>query len=78
VQVDRYLGARGHLVALRWGDLAFLHVHPVTEAADDIAFDVSYPSDGNYRLFLQYSVGGEVRTAAFTTPVASGRINKGT
>ena len=29
-----YLGAKGHLVALREGDLAFLHVHP-EEAGDD-------------------------------------------
>ena len=28
VAVDDYLGARGHLVALREGDLAYLHVHP--------------------------------------------------
>ena len=28
VPVQPYLGARGHLVALREGDLAFLHVHP--------------------------------------------------
>lgn len=65
VEVEPYLGAGGHLVALRRGDLAFLHVHPVSE--EDIAFEVSYPSPGTYRLFLQYSVGGEVRTAAFTT-----------
>jgi hypothetical protein len=64
VEVEPYLGAGGHLVALRWGDLAFLHVHPVGE--EDIAFEVSYPARGNYRLFLQYSVGGEVRTAGFT------------
>jgi hypothetical protein len=31
--VEDYLGARGHLVALREGDLAFLHVHP-DEPAD--------------------------------------------
>jgi hypothetical protein len=64
VEVEPYLGAGGHLVALRWGDLVFLHVHPVSE--EDIAFEVSYPAPGTYRLFLQYSIGGEVRTAGFT------------
>jgi hypothetical protein len=64
VEVEPYLGAGGHLVALRWGDLAFLHVHPVSK--EDIAFEVSYPAPGTYRLFLQYSVDGVVRTAAFT------------
>src|SRR5947199_9053381 len=28
VALEDYLGAKGHLVALRQGDLAFLHVHP--------------------------------------------------
>lgn len=28
VDLENYLGAKGHLVALREGDLAFLHVHP--------------------------------------------------
>lgn len=65
VGVEPYLGARGHLVALRWGDLAFLHVHPIDD--EDIAFEVSYPGPGTYRLFLQYSVDGVVRTAGFTT-----------
>lgn len=32
VELQRYLGAGGHLVALREGDLAFLHVHPTGPA----------------------------------------------
>jgi len=70
-RVEPYLGAAGHLVALRAGDLAFLHTHPAgaPEDADPIAFDVSYPSAGSYRLFLQFRHGGEVHTAAFTVDV---------
>jgi hypothetical protein len=66
--IEPYLGARGHLVALREGDLAFLHVHPESEAAEgsDIRFAVEYPSEGRYRLFLQFKVDGRVHTAAFT------------
>lgn len=66
VDLERYLGARGHLVTLRDGDLAFLHVHPIEEALD---FAVIYPSPGRYRLFLQFSVEGEVHLAAFTQVV---------
>ncbi|MEU9335370.1 hypothetical protein AB0D49_19695 [Streptomyces sp. NPDC048290] len=68
-----YLGAYGHLVALRSGDLAYLHVHPHTEATGDtpsgtpeVAFTATAPSGGAYRLFLDFKVDGEVRTAAFT------------
>ncbi|MER5632900.1 hypothetical protein [Streptomyces nitrosporeus] len=68
-----YLGAYGHLVALRSGDLAYLHVHPngepgdgTTEPGPEISFDVTAPSRGAYRLFLDFRHEGKVRTAAFT------------
>ncbi len=66
--IEPYLGARGHLVALREGDLGFLHVHPESEATEgsDIRFRVEYPSAARYRLFLQFKHDGRVRTVAFT------------
>jgi hypothetical protein len=63
VVVEPYLGARGHLVVLREGDLAYLHTHP---EADTPSFRATLPSAGRYRAFLQVSAGGAVRTAAFT------------
>jgi len=74
--LDPYLGAYGHLVAIRVGDLAYLHVHPEGEvgtvpAGPDIEFSVAAPSPGTYRLFLDFSHGGEVRTAAFTVAVGA-------
>jgi hypothetical protein len=65
-QIEPYLGADGHLVALREGDLAFLHVHPTGAGP---AFATTFPSAGRYRLFLQYKVDGRVETAAFTVEV---------
>ena len=68
-----YLAAYGHLVALRTGDLAYLHVHPtgepgdgVTPAGPGITFATTTPSPGSYRLFLDFRHGDVVRTAAFT------------
>ncbi|MFG2344774.1 hypothetical protein [Streptomyces phaeochromogenes] len=68
-----YLGAYGHLVALRSGDLAYLHVHPNGEPGDGktkpgpgISFTATAPSPGAYRLFLDFKHQGVVRTAAFT------------
>ncbi|MGW0773713.1 hypothetical protein ACWD01_08685 [Streptomyces sp. NPDC002835] len=68
-----YLGAYGHLVALRSGDLAYLHVHPNGEPGDgktkpgpEISFTATAPSKGSYRLFLDFQHDGKVRTAAFT------------
>ncbi len=66
-----YLGAGGHLVALREGDLAFLHVHPSGDAGGDgsIEFEATFPTAGSYRLFLQFVVAGELQTVAFTEEV---------
>ncbi|MEV8026352.1 heavy-metal-associated domain-containing protein [Cellulosimicrobium funkei] len=71
--LEPYLGAFGHLVALRDGDLAYLHAHPEgTEAAPGevsgptVAFAVEAPTAGRYLLYLDFQVEGQVRTAAFT------------
>lgn len=67
-----YLGSFGHLVALRTGDLAYLHTHPGEDAhpgeqgGPAVAFVTEFPTPGRYRLFLDFQVGGQVRTAEFT------------
>jgi hypothetical protein len=65
-----YLGAYGHLVALRAGDLAYLHVHPDDEPGDtspgpDVRFSADVPTAGAYRLYLDFQHDGVVRTAEF-------------
>jgi hypothetical protein len=69
VRTEPYLGAGGHLVALRDGDLAYLHVHP-DEQGDAVGFMTEFPSDGRYRLYLQFKHEGRVYTAEFTQEVA--------
>ncbi len=71
--LEPYLAAYGHLVALREGDLAYLHVHPDGEPGDGstkpgpaITFFAEVPSAGSYRLYLDFKHGGVVRTAEFT------------
>ena len=69
--VEPYLGADGHLVALREGDLAFLHVHPEESGAPGvIRFAAALPSAGRYRLFLQFKHDGRVHTVAHTLEVS--------
>jgi hypothetical protein len=68
VRTQEYLGAGGHLVALREGDLAYLHVHP-EEHGDTVAFMTEFPTEGRYRLYLQFKHEGRVRTAEFTQEV---------
>jgi hypothetical protein len=69
--LEPYLGAAGHLVALRSGDLAYAHVHPVGgfHPGPAVEFGVEIPTPGTYRLFLDFQHDGVVRTAAFTVVV---------
>ncbi|MET7283413.1 hypothetical protein ABZS29_34625 [Kribbella sp. NPDC005582] len=72
-----YLGAFGHLVSLREGDLAYLHNHPAQHAevgmkgGPEITFGTTFPTAGAYRLFLDFQHAGAVHTAEFTVQVGS-------
>lgn len=75
--LEPYLGAFGHLVALREGDLGYLHVHPVgapgdgaTQPGPEIAFRVAAPTDGRYLLYLDFAVDGRVHNAKFVVTAA--------
>ncbi|SDD53357.1 hypothetical protein SAMN05216410_3447 [Sanguibacter gelidistatuariae] len=82
--LEPYLGAFGHLVALREGDLAFLHVHAegaTPQASDtagpDIVFAAQAPTAGRYLLYLDFQVDGEVHTAEFVLDAAHGAAGTG-
>jgi len=47
---------------------------PVEQAnGDSIASAGTFPTDGKYRLFLQFRVAGRVQTVAFTQEALGGR-----
>ncbi|MDQ0923413.1 hypothetical protein QF038_001921 [Pseudarthrobacter sp. W1I19] len=70
--LEPYLGAYGHLVALRSGDLAYLHTHP--EGAEpvhgevsgpEVKFATTAPTPGRYYLYFDFQVDGQVHSAGF-------------
>jgi hypothetical protein len=65
-ELQPYLGAMGHLVAIREDDLKYVHTHPDGTTP---GFHVRYPSAGNYRVFVQFRHRDRVHTAAFTVAV---------
>lgn len=66
-QLERYLGAYGHLVVIREGDLGYVHVHPEPQLVDGaVKFWVTAPSTGRYRAFFDFQIGGKVQTAQYT------------
>jgi hypothetical protein len=77
--LEPYLGAFGHLVALREGDLAYLHVHaegeepqPGETSGPEIHFAAAAPTAGRYLLYLDFQVDGEVHTAEFVLDAGHG------
>ena len=77
--LEPYLGAYGHLVALREGDLAYLHVHPDGDepqagstGGPDVGFAAEAPTAGRYLLYLDFQVDGQVRTAQFVVDAGHG------
>ena len=77
--LEPYLGAFGHLVALREGDLAYLHVHAEGDqpqagdtAGPDIGFAAEAPTADRYLLYLDFQVDGQVHTAEFVIDAEHG------
>lgn len=77
--LEPYLGAFGHLVVLREGDLAYLHAHPEgaspkagQRSGPDVGFAVTAPTAGRYFLYLDFQVDGAVHTARFALEAESG------
>ena len=71
-----YLGAYGHLVALREKDLAYLHVHPggKPKAGPNVVFYAEVPSGGRYHLFFDFRHEDVVRTADFVVKTGPGEV----
>ncbi|MFG1607486.1 hypothetical protein [Actinoplanes sp. NPDC049265] len=68
--LEPYLGAFGHLVVMREGDLGYVHVHPEPALADGkVKFWLAAPGPGRYRMFFDFQVAGKVHTAAWTSEI---------
>jgi hypothetical protein len=68
--LEPYLGAYGHLIVLREGDVGYVHVHPEAQPVDRaVKFWLTAPGPGRYRMFFDFQVAGKVHTAAFTATV---------
>ncbi|MCU1503214.1 MAG: hypothetical protein JWM12_2568 [Ilumatobacteraceae bacterium] len=83
--LEPYLGAPGHLIAMRLGDLAYTHLHPSTTStamadmpgmtmpvADTPANVLTFTGSlttGTYRVFLQFGHDGKVVTVPYTVVI---------
>lgn len=73
IDLEEYLGALGHAVVLREGDLEFLHTHALDEniANQDgkVNFAVTFTTPGKYKVFGQFQHQGKVLTTDFVVSV---------
>lgn len=72
--VEPHLGANGHLTGFHTMLLSATHMHPVEPAGmplinGELTFQAVIPERGEYRLFLEFALGGKVHTAALTVLV---------
>ncbi len=69
--LERHLGAYGHVVALRERDLGYAYALAEDRLFRGAAkFWLSAPSRGRYRMYFDFRVDGRVHTATFTVVVS--------
>lgn len=74
--LEKYLGAFGHLVILSEDMTEYVHAHPREETQPDpsapikggpeVLFDALLPKPGRYRAWLQFQRNGHLSTVSFT------------
>ena len=77
--LQTYLGALGHTVVLREGNLQFVHAHATQKPTDlqtgKVSFAITFPEAGNYKLFSQFQHEDKIITSDFVVNVAEGKEN---
>ncbi|MED4779369.1 hypothetical protein [Brevibacillus choshinensis] len=71
LDLEPYLGAIGHVVALSDGAQNYLHIHPIDETTKgpDAKFITTFPTSGLYKLWGQFLHHGTLITVPFTIQV---------
>ena len=74
--LERYLGAFGHMLILSEDMTEYVHAHPREETQPDpsapptggpeVLFDALLPKPGRYKAWLQFQRGGKLSTVSFT------------
>lgn len=69
--IEPYLGAWGHMLAAGNDLTDLIHSHPsIANGGAEIQFDVFFPHEAIYRIWVQFQRNGKVNTASFTVPVS--------
>jgi hypothetical protein len=68
--LEKYIGAWAHLLAVSNDLVDTIHDHPfIANGGPDMQFNIFFPREAVYRVWIQFQRKGVVNTVAFTIPV---------
>jgi len=67
--IEQYLGAWGHMLVASDDLIDVIHDHPLYTTLPQIQFNVLFPREAVYRVWVQFQRNSVVNTVAFTVPV---------
>ncbi|MGA2590477.1 MAG: heavy metal-binding domain-containing protein [Bryobacteraceae bacterium] len=68
--LEQYIGAWAHLLAVSDDLVDTIHEHPfIADGGPDMQFNIFFPREAAYRVWIQFQRKGVVSTVAFTIPV---------
>jgi hypothetical protein len=70
--LQHYLAAKGHMVAIHLESKAYMHIHPEVEGTV-LHFHTQFDKTGLYRIWLQFMDEGTLYTSDFTINVLAGK-----
>lgn len=70
--LEPYIGAWAHLLAVSDDLIDTIHDHPfIANGGPDMQFNIFFPREAMYRVWIQFQRKGVVNTVAFTVPVSA-------
>lgn len=76
-QLQNYLGAKGHMVAINTETKEYVHLHPEVEGVI-LHFHTTFENAGTYRVWLQFMADGKLHTTDFFIKVEQGEATAAT
>jgi hypothetical protein len=68
--IEKYIGAWGHMLAASDDLIDMIHTHPfIADGGPEMQFNVYFPRETMYRVWVQFQRNGVVNTARFDIPV---------
>jgi hypothetical protein len=69
--LEPYIGAWGHMLAVSNDLIDMIHSHPsIADGGPNVQFDLYFPREATYRIWVQFQRLGKVNTVVFTLPVS--------